>query len=346
MTFLRYADFLAQLKRPPTLPVYCFCGEERYLKEKAVALLAQTIQKQQPNIPVECRKLRVTQDSIPDILSQALEMPLFSGFKILVLEEAEKIPPSHPGFSDYLKNPNPNACMVLLSNEKKPNPNHPLLSHAPPKGQIVQFWPLSENEAVRWIQEEVRCCKKTIGPAAAQMLVQEAGPGLENLSKELDKLCLYTGKRNEATLQDVQHSLGSRKTFQIFDLQRAVSAADAARSLKILRNLSEQSAEPVYLLIRGIYDPLHKQLKAKVLQHSGMPETSIHATLKLHRFYDADFFSHLSRKSVSQITQAIRWCSQADVELKTGGQTSAQWVLEELILRICQAAEAPEGCKA
>ena len=87
----------------------------------------------------------------------------------------------------------------------------------------------------------------SITPQTAGYLVSLVGNDLTLLLKELEKLCAYKGT-GEITPQDVDAVAVRTVEAVVFDLSKAMFAADAARALSILAQLFRQKTEPVMIL--------------------------------------------------------------------------------------------------
>jgi DNA polymerase-3 subunit delta len=86
---------------------------------------------------------------------------------------------------------------------------------------------------------------KQFGTGAQAAFRELVEPTRRELANELEKLCLYVGKRAEITAADVRAICSATRTAIIWDLVDAVSARHAPRALAALRNLLDNGEEPI-----------------------------------------------------------------------------------------------------
>ena len=83
-------------------------------------------------------------------------------------------------------------------------------------------------------RKELRARKKDIDEIALSELIQAVGPHRQQLSSEIEKLCLYVGERPAITSADVSAIVSRNKLARAFALSEAVGDRDLPRVLRTL----------------------------------------------------------------------------------------------------------------
>jgi DNA polymerase III subunit delta len=94
-----------------------------------------------------------------------------------------------------------------------------------------------DEEIAEFIQRRVREQKKTMTEAAFGVFRELVAPDLREMANELEKLCLYVGKRAEITDADVRAICSASRQSEIWDLTDALGARSLSRALAALANL-------------------------------------------------------------------------------------------------------------
>lgn len=101
-----------------------------------------------------------------------------------------------------------------------------------------EAWSLNDKDwagqAEMAARKELRSRKKDIDEPALVELVQAVGPHRQQLASEIEKLCLFTGKRPAITVADVNAIVSRNKLARAFALAEAVGERDLPRVLRTL----------------------------------------------------------------------------------------------------------------
>lgn len=85
-----------------------------------------------------------------------------------------------------------------------------------------------------WASKRIKALQKNITPEALSQLVAWIGPDLGHLNNEIEKIFLYSGKRTQIDLTDIEAVVTHQKQARAFALGDALGNRDLPRALKAL----------------------------------------------------------------------------------------------------------------
>jgi DNA polymerase-3 subunit delta len=116
----------------------------------------------------------------------------------------------------------------------------------------VQFFELleegkgdSDEEIEAFIQTRLRAEGKTMNADAVQAFRELVAPSLREIANELEKLFVYTGKRQEILKEDVRAICSVSRQAVIWELTDALGARQTAQSIAALENLLGAGESPI-----------------------------------------------------------------------------------------------------
>jgi DNA polymerase-3 subunit delta len=332
MAYIKPQEFYQQLKTGKIKPVYVFAGEEVYLLDEALGYIEKTLAVDALN-----REIFFGQDSaIDEIIIAAQTMPFLGDRRLIIVKDAQKIRASEADkLSEFLKVPADSSVIVLFWSDKLrlPNRKNPILAGADKGGVVVEFRALYDNELPAWVQQRVKGLSKKMSIDAAKCLIQESGSNLMDLSNELEKLDLFTGKRDEITVQDVEAVSGHTRLSNLNHLSEGIESKRIEAALRITENLLQEGEVPLRILAT-VSRVIRRLLAAKsLLEQKKSSHQEIRQELNLNPYFDKNFFSNLSLFSLRELERAVEKILHADMELKTSARPDAM-IFEELILSL------------
>ena len=312
-------------------PVYYLSGEE--LHGKAAAL--EVLKKHHDAGPFNYQEFRGESLDASELVSVCQTPPLFSPSRIVVVKRAEKLhAEARKRLAEYLQDPLPTTCLILLAEERKPERGEVLSTLAAAKGAAAVYWPLREAEALDWARGEARKAGVRLAEDAVQRLIEEIGTDLLLLDQELGKLFLMVkGKKGEVGVEDVLASLGYEQAESVFSLGRLIQLRDGKGAVALARELLDGGEEPLSLLSQVSWT-ISRQLKARRLAEAGVTGEEAFRALKVSSYYNKDFLALAARRGEAELMDALGACLETEARLKTGA-LSPRLELENLLLSAC-----------
>lgn len=337
---LRPPDFQKELKAGKFRPVYYLVGEEASARAEAMAAIKAAFKADDFNL----REFSGDVDAeAAAVVAEASTLPVFSD-KRLVLVRNPKIPAAaRAAFVEYLKDPLASTTLVLQCEDRKLDFKDALGAAAGKAGAVVVFAPLKDEEAAAKLAAGAAKAGRALTEDAAERLVAEAGTDWGVLAQELDKLLLYCAK-GEIGVDDVVLCLGYQKAADPFALTRLIQERSRKDCLAHLqRMLRDGKADDVaFRALNQISSTVSKQLRARRLLAAGVPKDQAFRQLRLHQWWDKDFFSHVERLTEARLRRDLRRCVACEADLKSKAWLDPRLELERLIADVCGQAAA--GC--
>lgn len=341
-----YIDFLKRLETR-IAPVYLFHGDEVYLHPKAVGELeARLIAAGTADFDLTV--LDGEEYAAADMVRAVQTMPVFNPKRLTVIrratflarkgrktgprDEAADAPPEPRGLAPllrYLEAPLASACLVFCV----PGPVHKgrkvyklIAAH----GEVVDFKLIGARDTARWLSREARRAGKRFAPGALARLQEWAPPGLEELSRELDKVLLHAGEAPEIRVSDVEAVVTPTREQTIFDVVDAVGMKRGAAALEGIRGLLSAGEPPPKILVM-----LARQFRLLACAHDlaggGLPERRVAAQLGIMPFVLRKLRRQMRHFTAAQARAAWTECLEIDAAVKTGRREFLPAVTDMLI---------------
>jgi DNA polymerase-3 subunit delta len=194
--------------------------------------------------------------SARDLLNRAQTGALFGGARVLVVQEAERIPSDEQEKLAKAVGPLPaEVSVILVTAESGERGRRRALRAAlqraiEQQGMVIEFTGMRAAEAAEWAIAQARARGKRLEPAAARKLAdQKVGTGLAELESEVEKLSLFVGEIPVITSADVDAVSPRLLEEDVFRLVAAVGERRPGRAVAILRGLlGERREDPQRLL--------------------------------------------------------------------------------------------------
>jgi DNA polymerase-3 subunit delta len=286
-------------------PVYYLCGEEKYLKERAMELLLSRLKPDAFNFS----EFAAGKGGSRQAILQAMTPPMAAERRLVVLRGADKANAEElDGINEYLSSPNPEAALVIISDRKQDKAD-PLYDACARAGAAASFKPLFPAEAASFFAAMLQRDGLTVSREAAAMMVELAGTDSLALRQEAEKLALLRhGSKGHITEEDIAESAGFSRELGPFELSNAVMEKDRARAADVLDRMLADGEEPLGILYRvsGSLERLLRFKKQGTGQYGGWGGGYMRAMSSAARLYGEE-----------KLAEALRLCLEAETLLKS-----------------------------
>jgi len=102
-----------------------------------------------------------------------------------------------------------------------------------------------DEEIAEFIQGRLLAEKKTMGGAAFELFRELVAPDLREIANELEKVCLFAGKRAEISAADVKAVCSASRQSVIWELTDTLGARQIGPALAALENLLDSGEQPI-----------------------------------------------------------------------------------------------------
>lgn len=182
---------------------------------------------------------------------------------------------------------------------------------------VLAFAPLSGEELVQWIVKLAKQRDVALEAGAADTLISYAGTGLQTLSAEVDKLCLFAGSGGTIRRADIE-SLVARSTEQnVFALVEELANLRLEKALALFYELLKQREEPIKIAAL-IARQFRIMIQVKELGQQSYSQQQIASQLGLHP-YAVKIAGEQARKfEADRLRKILSHLSELDYQMKTG----------------------------
>ncbi|MEX5217620.1 MAG: DNA polymerase III subunit delta [Nitrospira sp.] len=317
-------------------PVYAVIGEEDYLRDHAVAALKRAVLGEGQDDGFNCDVFHGDEDAADEVLSCAMEIPVFASRRFVVLKQADKWPARETEKClPYLNAPHESTTLIFAAAklDRRLKWTQTLMQ----KAVVVDCDPLQDRQIPAWIGQEAASLGITVREDAVQALKESAG-SLYALRRELEKLAAYVPAGRAVTVEDVQALRGTEPGASVFDLTMAIGAGARGRALTILARNLEAGEAPLRILGALVWQYRRLWKVKDSVQRGGRTAEAGRAL----RMDPAKAATLLSQFPDGHMNQAFRLFMEVDSKLKGGSSGAAKRVLEDLLLQLCRKPKAPD----
>ncbi|MDD5491865.1 MAG: DNA polymerase III subunit delta [bacterium] len=328
---MKYQDLLQQIARKKIAPIYFFYGAEEFLKKEAVqALYQKLIAEDQKDFNYAL--LYGKETSAGAILDQAQSLPFMSDWRLVVVQEIEKLNDKAKLLS-YFEQPNPTTCLVLIAGEldgrSRKNEFYTAL-----KDFEVVFWPLFKSDLKKWVEQRFRGSQKTVDPGAIDYLIEAVGPDLVNLDSEITKLAIALPDKNKITVAEVRKNIFRMYTENAERLEHSVMSRNLDRALLALQDLCAESGGEMQALwiISKVW---RKLVVAKEMQARQASIEEIMKKFNIRKYDEQDELrASLPKFTLAELVIKHKKIADTDKAIKSSNQNPL-WIMEHLLIDLC-----------
>jgi len=185
------------------------------------------------------------------------------------------------------------------------------------RAEIVLCEAPEERDLPEWVARRARQKGGAIERDAALDLAASIGRNLRLLDSELDKLITYRAGSGPIRREDVRLLTPYTQEASIFDMVDAVGQQDGARAVRLLRELQQDGAAPLYLLSMIV-----RQFRILVQVadgiNQGLGKEEIAKAIGLHPFPTQKAMQQSRHWRVADLDAAYDKLLAADLAIKTG----------------------------
>jgi len=330
---------LAALKKKQYAPVYFLHGEEPYY----IDLLTSYMEENVLNESEKAFNLTVVygrEQTMHEILTHARRFPMGSERQVVIIKEAQELQDlkkeeGRKHLAAYAQSPHPATLLVWAYKYQTLDVRKSLSKVLAQHAVLVHSKRIYEHQVGTWITAHLKERGLSITAKAAMMLQEYIGNNLTRLAHELSKLHLNLGRDTEIDDVMVQTYVGVSRTFNVFELQKALGHRDIEKAHKIITYLAEDpKSNPALPLVALLFSFFSKLL---LLHHAqDKSEPALVKALQVSPYFIQDYLSAAQCYPLPKVIDNIHYLHQADLQLKGVGYpaTPAGQILRELVFKL------------
>lgn len=345
-----YIELLNSLKRGVISPVYLFYGEETYLREQAV-LRFKEFYAAGGETELNFDLIEGETATPAGIVESAETVPFFSDKRLVVVKNPPFFKPLKRGSDetgeeddhtkdngsekpllDYFKNPLHSTCLIFTTGEPV-DKRRRLFKAIKNVGRELEFTYLTRDELARWLVKKARSEGKRFAAGAEHALIDAAGPSLQNLVVELEKILNYSAGQEIITKKDIYQVCSPKLEENIFAVVDAVGNRRCGEALNGIKEMLA-AKEPPLRILSMIIRQFRLLLLVQDMLERGFPAGEIAARLNMKPYIVQKIVSQSKNFSRPLLISLFRSLSEMDAALKSGRQEFYP-AMEFLLLKLC-----------
>ncbi|MBJ6363078.1 DNA polymerase III subunit delta [Paenibacillus sp. GCM10012307] len=305
-------------------PVYVLYGKERYRMQEFVTFLTdQLLNAEEKELGIV--KYDTAETLIQEAVLEAETLPFFAARKIILIRDQtllaagkeSKLEHQPDRLLDYLKEPCETSTIVFLVQADKLDERRKLVKRLKELDVLLMFQELEGNDLLRWMIKRAQTQGRELDEGAAELIMMRCGHNLQQISQEVDKLCLYVGEggkigRNEAdtlTIPSVEED--------VFALVDAMASFQTKRALELYKQLLLRKEEPIKI-VALMARQFRIMLQIKELEGYQYTPQQIGSNLGLHPYVVKLAAEKARRYEASRLAIELSRLAELDYHMKTG----------------------------
>lgn len=334
-----FRKILADIRRGRIAPVYLLAGEGTYFKEQVVRCLEEKLLAGDRE-GAEYEVFDGETTGLGAVLESAMLVPMFGAKRLVVVKNAPWFDGKETAggkeaadlLLPYLQNPCPTTCLVFLT-KGSPDKRKRVYKELAATGVVWEGVPLAGASLKDFIQDWLAAHGKTLSPLALEHIMAGQQEDLSLLVRELEKLVLYLGDRQEAGPEDVEAVMSFPEHHSIFALTDAVGAKEVAAALRHLRAMLRTGEQPL-MILGMLARQFRLMLYGQALAEAGYSQEKIAQQMQVHAYAVKKALAQSRYYRRRELIEALAKLLEVDVAIKRGqGEPAA--LLEQAVIELC-----------
>ena len=330
---------LTILKQKKYASVYFLQGEEPYYIDLLTNYIAENVlsaSEKDFNLTVLYGK----DQSMQEILACAQRFPMGSERQVVIVKEAQELQDLHREdgrslLEAYVKAPQLTTLLVWAYKYKTLDVRKSLSKLLARHAVVVVAKKVYDNQISAWIASYVHERGLDITEKASLMLQSFIGNDLARLANELNKVCLNLMQADKIDATMVQTYVGISKSFNAFELQRALAEKNAVKVYQIVQHLACSIKKSQLISLVALLFSFFSKL---LLVHHAKDKSdqALVKILQVRPYFVREYRLAAQQYPLTKVLRNIQHLYQADLQLKGIGYPviPEQKILQELVFRI------------
>ncbi len=328
---MEYKAFFKAIAEKALFGAYLLHGAEEYVKESALSQILLGIDAGVRDMNVD----NLYAASAAEIIAACETLPFLAEYRAVVVRALPKEADAE-ALKAYLPKVPPQTVLVFL-HRGEADRRLALVKAFAAQDRAVDFTPLSEHDAARWLRQQANAGGVMLGEAAAEFFVSLAGTDCTKLHNEFEKAAAYAGDGHEITREIIAKVVTRELDFVVFSVLDDVLAGRTKDAFAALSGLVADGEQPIEIASR-IGEKARLILQARRLIERKLPKDAVQKGLGVSpgyawRVYEAARLMNPARtESLARCAKAL--CDVATLQLT--GRARARDALEQALLLLAR----------
>ncbi|GFO56701.1 DNA polymerase III subunit delta [Geomonas sp. Red276] len=324
-------EFARAVEKGEIAPLYLLFGEESYLVERAVKkLMDRTVD---PGFrDFNLNVFYGNEVKGDEVFSVAQTLPMFAERRVVLIKKGGDLSAAAMEILlGYIQDPSPSTCFILQA--EKVDGRKKFYADLKKKGEVVEFKRPYESQLGPFVRDEVKALGKKIEPAAAELLAFLVGTHLQELVSQIEKLCLYCGKKEVVEVADVKAIVSDTKVESVFEFTDALGMKDLKTALRMLTTILSDGEAPLRVL--GAVARHYRQLwQVRALLDKKVPSSELAKSAGIAPYFLQKVTAQARNYQARELKKVFEGMVELDLAFKSGGQEAA--LFERFVIDACR----------
>ena len=266
-----------------------------------------------------------------EIVAAANTLPFMAERRLVVVRGVDKMSASaQERLARYAEDPADFTTLVLVA--EKVNKSTKLYRAVEKSGQVAQY-KADKSEYPAQVREMFASRGRQADRDAVELLVQAVGLDLKHLEIEVDKAVAFGGKKERLSRADIEAVLATEADTTMWDFLDALSARDAALSIRLCSQLLGQN-ESIFALHRMAVGRMRELVAAQALIERGEGSaTALAAALGKQEWQVRRIPKYARQFRKGEPAELLGKAAATEAEMKTSRDD--RLAFERWILEVC-----------
>ncbi len=245
---------MIDLELDPSIPVWLVYGDAGPLVDEAVARIVESGMARCGLPAFNHATFSAADPGAIDAVVTARTLPMMADLRVVVLRNLEEgLEDVLEALAAYAAEPSESTLLVATGARfpkvrKGGKDWGARIRNATKKTGKVLKLDRSSVSPARFVRDEATRLGKRMDRPACELVVELTGDDLARLRREVEKLVLFVGDREEVDLEDVHGACSAVAAAVVWELTSALAARDADRALASLHRQLEEGEDPRRIL--------------------------------------------------------------------------------------------------
>ncbi|MFQ5445869.1 MAG: DNA polymerase III subunit delta [Saprospiraceae bacterium] len=333
---MTYQQILTQLKNKEYAPVYFLHGSEPFFIDTISDYIEKNVLSEAERSFNQVVLYGKDTDHLA-VIDNARRYPMMSEYQVVIVKEAQQMIDLKE-LQKYIENPLNSSILVLCHKHKKFNMSTKFGKLLARQGVVFDSKKLYANQVPDWILSQLKFQGYQMDTDAAELMAEYLGTDLSVVMRELNKLTLHVEKGMKITTAHVEKYVGISREYNIFELQKALSTNNTAKTGRIIQNfIANPKRNPFIMVTHSLGNYFTKIYQFHFLKNA--PDSEVQKALNLRSSYALREYRQALRSFPLPKTEAIiGMLKEYDLKSKGVGFNSTGKpegeLLKEMIFRI------------
>ena len=337
-----YQQLMKEIKDGTFAPVYWLEGEEPFFIDQLTDALRREV------LPEEERTFNewITygkETQIKQLINQARQYPMGAERRLIIVKQAQQLngwkeEQSTTLFASYLEQPAPFTVLALcvdLSTKASFTSQKKIRASINKYAHCFESKKVYDNQLPNWISSYVSSTGHQLTHKAIALICESVGNDLHRIAHELNKLVINHSKDAPITEEQIEKQIGISKDFNIFELQKALSAKQKEKAYQIMSYLTLSADRSAVLMINMLFQYFLRLAKYHTLS-SKYKSNELAKQIGVHPYFLQEYKQATTHYPLQKVWQKIEYIQEADLRVKGlyGYKPKESELLKELIYQL------------